>query len=68
MYHENPPFCTHKQNSIMARRIPLNNPDDVIRCLEEDGGVILTDFSSVNDLHTVNQDVAPYINAIAEEL
>ncbi|KAL9638267.1 MAG: hypothetical protein Q9164_001670 [Protoblastenia rupestris] len=51
----------------MARRIPLNNPDDVIRCLEEDGGVILTNFSSVNDLHTVNQDVAPYINAIAEE-
>ncbi|KAL9125934.1 MAG: hypothetical protein Q9217_004929 [Psora testacea] len=34
----------------MARRVPLSSPIDAIRCLEEDGGVILTGFSSVVDV------------------
>lgn len=52
----------------MARRVPLHDPTTVIRYLEEDGGVILTDFSSIADIQTVNDDAAPYIHAILEDV
>lgn len=52
----------------MARRVPLNDPATIIRCIEEDGGVILTGFSSIADVQKVNADAAPYINAILEDV
>lgn len=52
----------------MARRVPLNDPATIIRYIEEDGGVILTGFSSVADVQNVNADAAPYINAILEDV
>ena len=52
----------------MARRVPLNSPDEAIRCLEEDGGVILTGFSSIADVEKVNADTAPYIDDIAKDV
>lgn len=52
----------------MARRVPLNDPATIIRYIEEDGGVILTGFSSIDDVQKVNADAAPYINAILEDV
>ncbi len=52
----------------MARRVPLSDPATIIRYIEEDGGVILTGFSSVADVQNVNADAAPYINAILEDV
>ena len=52
----------------MARRISLQDPVAAIECIERDGGVILTDFSSPDDVDRVSQDAAPYINAIVEEV
>lgn len=42
----------------MARRVPLSDPELVIKALEEDGGVILTGFTSLEDLDAVNSDSA----------
>ena len=52
----------------MARRVSLNDPDLAIRIIEEDGGVILTDFTTTALVKQVNTDAAPYINAIVEEV
>lgn len=52
----------------MARRVPLNDPATIIRYIEEDGGVILTGFSSIDDVQKVNADAAPFINAILEDV
>lgn len=52
----------------MARRVPLDDPTTAIRYIEEDGGVILTGFSSIADVQTVNDDAAPFINAILEDV
>ncbi|MCJ1404218.1 hypothetical protein MMC11_007443 [Xylographa trunciseda] len=51
----------------MIQRVPLNEPGLVIRAIKEDGGVILTGFSSVEDVQKVNADAAPYINAIVDD-
>ncbi|RYO48934.1 hypothetical protein AA0113_g9730 [Alternaria arborescens] len=40
----------------MLQRIPLSRPDEAIKAIEEDGGVILSDFTSLNDLDQVHQD------------
>ena len=52
----------------MARRVALQDPNAAIRCLEEHGGVILTNFSSVGDVIQVNNDAAPFINEIIAEV
>lgn len=52
----------------MARRVSLNDPDLAIRIIEEDGGVILTDFTTTTLVEQVNADAAPYINAIVKEV
>jgi hypothetical protein len=41
----------------MLRRVPLNLPDMAIEAIEKDGGVILTDFASPDQLDRVYQDV-----------
>ena len=52
----------------MVRRVPLADPDAVIQAIEEDGGVILTGFSSAEDVQRVNADAEPYINSIISDV
>ena len=52
----------------MARRIALNDPESVIKAISEDGGVILTDFAIPLDVERVNNDAAPYIQAILKNV
>lgn len=52
----------------MALRAPLNDPAAVIDCIKRDGGVILTEFSSATNVQKVNEDAAPYIDALVEEV
>ena len=52
----------------MARRVPLHDVQTVIETVEQDGGVILTDFSNMTDVEKVNSDVAPFIAAIKAEV
>ena len=52
----------------MARRVPLHDIETAIKTIEQDGGVILTDFSSIADVEQVNKDAAPFIVAINAEV
>ena len=52
----------------MARKVPLTDTDAAISYIEEDGGVILTGFTSRRDLEQVNSDAEPYINAILNDV
>ena len=52
----------------MARRVPLSDPETAIKTIEQDGGVILTDFSSIADVEKVNKDVLPFILASKENV
>jgi len=52
----------------MACRVSLQDPIAAIECLEADGGVILTGFSSLEDVEQVNADAAPFIDAIVDEV
>lgn len=52
----------------MARRVPLHDVEMAIKTIEQDGGVILTDFSSIADVEKVNSDAEPFIAAIKAEV
>ena len=52
----------------MARRVTLHDPATAIKYLREDGGVILTNFSTIDDLEKVNADAAPFIDAIVKDV
>ena len=52
----------------MARRVPLNDVETAIKFIEQDGGVILTEFSKIADVEKVNSDAAPFITAIQAEV
>lgn len=52
----------------MARRTPLTDPHRAIDILKEDGGVILTGFTTTSDVEKVNADAAPYIKGIVEDV
>lgn len=52
----------------MASRVPITDVAKAIHCLEEDGGVILTGFATVREVETVNDDAAPYLEAVAKEV
>lgn len=43
------------------RRVPLSSPEDAIRAIEVDGGVILTEFTSAEAATQVNNDIYPYM-------
>ncbi|KAL9610235.1 MAG: hypothetical protein Q9167_005057 [Letrouitia subvulpina] len=51
----------------MARRVPLDKPDTVIKTPQNFGGVILTGFSSPLDVARVNADAQPYLDKIISE-
>ncbi len=48
----------------MVHRVSLKDPAAAINHIEHDGGVILTDFSTPEDVAKVNADAAPYIAAM----
>lgn len=52
----------------MARRVPLSDPEQAIHCIEEDGGVILTGFSRIEDVQRVTADSAPFIEDLAKRV
>lgn len=52
----------------MARRVPLHDVQTAIKVIEEDGGVILTDFTSITDVEKVNSDAAPFLAAIKADM
>lgn len=52
----------------MARRVPLNDPERAIQVIEQDGGVILTGFSSIANVQEVNRDAAPFIAAFKADV
>ena len=52
----------------MARRVALEDINAVIQNIKEDGGVILTNFSSTEDVERVNADAAPYIQKIIDDV
>ena len=52
----------------MARRVPLHDVEMAIKTIEQDGGVILTGFSSIADIEKVNSDAEPFIQAIKAEV
>ena len=52
----------------MARRVALKDIAAVIQIIKEDGGVILTNFSSTEDVERVNADAAPYIQKIVDDV
>lgn len=47
----------------MARKVAICDTKIAIRHIAEDGGVILTGFTSGRDVEQVNSDAEPYINA-----
>lgn len=52
----------------MARSVPVSDANTAIKYIEEDGGVILTGFTSRRDVEQVNSDAEPYINAILKDV
>ncbi|KAI4191405.1 MAG: hypothetical protein LQ348_003516 [Seirophora lacunosa] len=52
----------------MACSVPITDVAKAIYCLEEDGGVIVTGFATVEEVNTVNDDAAPYLEAVANEV
>lgn len=54
--------------ALMACRVPITDVAKAIHCLEEDGGVIVTGFATVEEVNTVNDDAAPYLEAVANEV
>lgn len=52
----------------MARRVPLHDTERVIEVIKEDGGVILTGFSSTTDIEKVNRDAAIFLKAIFQDV
>ena len=52
----------------MARRVPISETQKAIQAIEEDGGVILTGFSSVADVEKVSADAASFIDEILRKV
>lgn len=52
----------------MARRVAFKDTVAVIQNIKEDGGVILTNFSSNEEVERVNADAAPYIQKIIDDV
>ena len=52
----------------MARRCPTTDTNTAIKYIEEDGGVILTGFTSRKDVEQVNSDAELYLNAILKDV
>ncbi|KAI4234580.1 MAG: hypothetical protein LQ349_003698 [Xanthoria aureola] len=51
----------------MACRVPISDVAKAIDRLREDGGVILTGFATPQEVTRVNDDAAPYLEAVAKE-
>ena len=49
----------------MVQHVSLREPLTAIKAIENDGGVVLTDFATVDDVEKVNADAAPHLRADA---
>lgn len=45
----------------MLQRVPLSSPEEAIKAIEADGGVILTGFTSLTAVAQVNSDMELYL-------
>ena len=52
----------------MVHRVAFKDTAAVIQIIKVDGGVILTNFSSTEDVERVNADAAPYIQKIIDDV
>ena len=52
----------------MARRVSLHDVEMAIEVIKQDGGVILTDFSSIADVEKVSSDAAPILAKLKAEV
>jgi hypothetical protein len=52
----------------MARRTALSDVNRAIEIVKEDGGVILEGFTSSEDVAKVNEDAAPFLKAIIDDV
>ena len=52
----------------MVRRVDFKDTVAVIQTIKEDGGVIMTNFSSTEDVERVNADAAPYIQKAIDDV
>lgn len=52
----------------MARRVQFNDTAAVIQTIKGDGGVILTGFSSIEDVQRVNADAAPFVKKVIDDV
>ena len=51
----------------MARRASLARPEEAIKIVEQDGCVVLTDFTSLEDLDRVTADAEPFLQSYHTE-
>jgi swainsonine biosynthesis dioxygenase SwnH1/2 len=62
-----PPIDASYQPSRAVTKIPATSSlDEILAHLERDGGVILTDFVSLETLDKVDEELEPYMKPIAE--
>ena len=62
-----PPIDASYQPARAIPKIPATSSLDVILAhLEQDGGVILTDFVSLETVHQIDEELQPYMKPVAE--
>lgn len=50
------------QPAVAITRLPANAPvDEILEVIERDGGIILTDFASPEQLAAIDRDISPHI-------
>lgn len=62
-----PPIDASYQPARAITKIPATSSlDEILAHLERDGGVILTDFVSLETMNRINDELEPYVKPIAE--
>ncbi|KFY82781.1 hypothetical protein V498_08456, partial [Pseudogymnoascus sp. VKM F-4517 (FW-2822)] len=62
-----PPIDASYQPVRAITKIPATSSlDEILAHLERDGGVILTDFVSLETMNRINDELEPYVKPIAE--
>lgn len=63
-----PPIDASYQPSRAVTKIPATSSlEEIIAVIERDGGVILTDFVSLETLDKIDEELQPYINPTADK-
>ncbi|KAI0444728.1 phytanoyl-CoA dioxygenase [Xylaria telfairii] len=62
-----PPIDASYQPSRTVTKLPATSSlDEILAILERDGGVILTDFVSLETLDKIDEELEPYVNPIVD--